>query len=224
MKGAPGLGEDEYDAPTRAVPAYKPPMGLEEDEPATAAHAIPDEVLEEAPVEAAPPMEEAVEAPPEDEPAGEECDEATFFIEQGLYDEAREILETVLIAYPEHRRAAELMAQVEAGASGSVTPPPEEAPDVTANGDEGRDAFDLAQELANELGDFGGGEEEGAESSGGDTGGVEVLRAIGAGHGRPFITLPVTPDLFRGPLCNQALRKSLLPSRCRPVDPGTSPG
>ncbi len=33
----------------------------------------------------------------------EECDEATFFVEQGLFEEAREILETVLIAYPDHR-------------------------------------------------------------------------------------------------------------------------
>lgn len=175
VKGAPGLGDELYDAPTRAVPAYKPPVALDEDEPATAAHAIPEEAME-APAEE--PVEEVVEAPPEEEPAGEECDEATFFIEQGLYDEAREILETVLIAYPEHRRAAELMAQVEAGAAGSATPPPEAAaPDITANGEEGRDAFDLAQELANELGDFGG-EEESAEPAGGDSGGDEYQVSV----------------------------------------------
>ncbi len=166
----PPLGDDEHDAPTRAVPAYKPELGLgaEEDEPPTAAHAIPDEVVEEPAAEY---QEEAVEAPPEEEPAGEECDEAMFFIEQGLFDEAREILETVLIAYPEHRRASELMAQVEAGASGSSTPPPT-PPDASAGGggDEGRDAFDLAQELANELGDFGG-DEAPAEEAGGDAGG-----------------------------------------------------
>ena len=36
----------------------------------------------------------------EEEPASEECDEASFFLEQGLTEEAREILETVLIALP----------------------------------------------------------------------------------------------------------------------------
>jgi pilus assembly protein FimV len=165
----PPLGDDEHEAPTRAVPAYKPELGFEEDEPPTAAHAIPDEVIEEPAAEY---QEEAVEAPPEEEPAGEECDEAMFFIEQGLFDEAREILETVLIAYPEHRRASELMAQVEASASGSTTPAPTPPDAAAPGGDEGRDAFDLAQELANELGDFGG-EDAPAEEGGGDSGGSD---------------------------------------------------
>ena len=116
------------------------------------------------------PAEEAVEAPPEDEPAGEECDEATFFVEQGLYEEAREILETVLIAYPDHRRAAQLMARVEAEeAQGSAPAASEDAAEASTG--ESRDAFDLAQELANELGGFGGkeaGGDRGATTAGGD--------------------------------------------------------
>lgn len=144
-----GLGDDdEQDAPTRVAPRMDASMlrarpALEEsfedvnDEPPTATTLM---------------GEEPVEAPPEEEPAGEECDEAMFFVEQGLYDEAREILETVLIAYPEHRRAAELMARVEAEQAEltPTTPTP-----VSGNGEEeGRDAFDLAAELASELGDF----------------------------------------------------------------------
>lgn len=106
------------------------------------------------------PEEEAVEAPPEEElPAQEECDEATFFMEQNLFDEASEILETVLIAYPGHARATELMARLEQARSGGgngVSAGDHEAPAHSNGVDEGggeRDAFDLAAELASELGD-----------------------------------------------------------------------
>ena len=190
MSAPVGLGDDEHEAPTRVSPRFDPAMlraarppipeeSFEEDpevEPPTTTSPIPDEApyeqaaaeapYQEAPYEEAPyqeaPYEEApVEAPPEEEPAGEECDEATFFVEQSLYDEAREILETVLIAYPDHRRAAALLARVEAEQNGGGAPEAnpgstlsEEASD--GNGaEEGRDAFDLAAELANELGDFG---------------------------------------------------------------------
>ncbi len=82
------------------------------------------------------------------EPASEECDEALFFLEQGLYDEAREILETVLIAYPEHPRALYLyneMAQAYGGAQSD-----------TGNAGDGN--VDLAADLADALGDFGQGD------------------------------------------------------------------
>ncbi len=183
MRNVPvGLGDDdEHEAPTRVSPridpsmlrAARPPIEElrpverfeDEDEPPTATTPVPEEPPYEAPVEDAA-VEESVSAPPEDEPASEECDEATFFVEQQLYDEAREILETVLIAYPDHKRAAELMARVEAEQNGGA------AAESSANGvnhsdgssqgnsdgngaEEGRDAFDLAAELANELGDFG---------------------------------------------------------------------
>src|SRR5262245_21259298 len=84
--------------------------------PAGGSQALSDEaaVSEDAP---AVPEAEAESIEPggdsAEEPAQEECDEATFFIEQSLFDEASEILETVLIAYPGHKRATELMAKLE---------------------------------------------------------------------------------------------------------------
>ncbi|MCU0701908.1 MAG: hypothetical protein MUC96_35845 [Myxococcaceae bacterium] len=179
--------EDEHEAPTRAMKALDPALlrSASNSRPDVAAFVPQPLELEEAPVgfaapastlageEAAPaelletpaPVEEAIEAPPLDEPASEECDEATFFIEQGLYDEAREILETVLIAYPDHQRAAQLLAQVDQAQTGGGSPAPVAAEPTTdeSGAGEGRDAFDLAQELADELGDFG--EQAPAEAS-----------------------------------------------------------
>lgn len=165
--GPVGLGDEEYQAPTRVSQAISPELlrqplmpaeqyeAAEEQEPPTTTSAV----------------EEPVEAPPEEEPAGEECDEATFFLEQGLLEEAREILETVTIAYPDHRRAAELMARLEAAERGEA-PPAGEADAAPAGGDgEGRDAFDLAAELASELGGFeesAGGEGDAPAATGGD--------------------------------------------------------
>lgn len=186
------LGDDEHEAPTRAMKAIdpsllktaggyrspiapRPALEVEDVAPPSPGSTMAEDEL--APPELAPPtpaptaVEEYVEPPPEDEPASEECDEATFFIEQGLYDEAREILETVLIAYPDHQRAAQLLAQVDAGQNGGAVqmtePATGDAEAAPANG-EARDAFDLAQELADELGDFGGEQEAPAAPSGGE--------------------------------------------------------
>lgn len=129
----------EEAVPTYEAPAHEAPSAYDAsayDEPAAVYSA----------------QEEQVEAPPEDEPAAEECDEATFFIEQGLYDEAREILETIVIAYPDHQRAAQLMAQLEQAEAGGGAPAAE-AYDDGGNGATSS-AFDLAAELANELGDY----------------------------------------------------------------------
>lgn len=182
--GGLGLGDDdEHDAPTRVSKALDPSL-LRASAPATsqrpsakagsgkqpqhagapakggavtAVNAATNALTAKRPAYEPParpaPIEEPVEAPPDEEPASEECDEATFFVEQGLYDEAREILETVLIAYPDHPRATALLAQVEAGAAGGA-PPEAEAPPPSEGNGENRDAFDLAQELADELGDF----------------------------------------------------------------------
>jgi pilus assembly protein FimV len=101
----------------------------------------------------------AAAATEEEEPASEECDEASFFLDQGLAEEAREILENVMIAFPGHRRAAELMARLEALEAGGVpaaeateaepvsVPSVEPVLDAPAE----RDAFDLAAELAGEI-------------------------------------------------------------------------
>ncbi|MDX2009770.1 MAG: tetratricopeptide repeat protein [Myxococcaceae bacterium] len=186
---AAALGDDDaHEAPTRAMKALDPSLlrtassyrsdvvaqvqqqFTVEDAPATyqtpastlaGEESAPAELLETPP----PVEEEAIEAPPLEEPASEECDEATFFVEQGLYDEAREILETVLIAYPDHQRAAQLLAQVEQAQTGGGPTGELEAQPSEAGSSEGgsRDAFDLAQELADELGDFG--EQAPAEAS-----------------------------------------------------------
>jgi pilus assembly protein FimV len=106
----------------------------------------------------------AEQAPAEEEPASEECDEASFFLDQGLTEEAREILETVMIAFPGHARASELMERLEALEAGGGVAATEETeaasvpavePVMDAPGE--RDAFDLAAELAE---DFGGLAEE----------------------------------------------------------------
>jgi tetratricopeptide (TPR) repeat protein len=89
------------------------------------------------------------------------CDEAKFFVEQGLFEEAKEILETVQIAYPGHARAAELMAQIAAAEAGNAPAAEASAAEdhgvsngVSNGAEEGKDAFDLAAELANELGEM----------------------------------------------------------------------
>jgi pilus assembly protein FimV len=165
------LGEDD-DMPTRVSMS---PLGADEPEITSAGHpAYTEEEPEEATtvvgavLAVEPPAEEQYaaeyqeptgEAAAEDDPAAEECDEAGFFVDQGLYDEAREILENVLIAIPGHPRATELMARVEAGEAGGVATTEETeaaeaaaVPSVQPVVEEGeRDAFDLAAELAGEI-------------------------------------------------------------------------
>ncbi|WNG29636.1 hypothetical protein F0U62_40780 [Cystobacter fuscus] len=137
-----------------AAPAAKPAAPAAKPAPAVAAKSPPP-AAKPAPV---------VEVP-EEEPGGEECDEASFFLDQGIYEEAREILETVMIAFPGHARASELMARLEALESGE-SPEAAEAdeaatelavPVVPALGESPaeRDAFVLASELAGEFGDLG---------------------------------------------------------------------
>ncbi len=77
----------------------------------------------------------------------EECDEALFFIEQGLSDEAREVLETVLLAYPGHARALELLASLD----GEPVADQQSAELASSSSSA---SFDLATELADELIEF----------------------------------------------------------------------
>ncbi len=165
--------EDDFDSSNEAPVRYE--LGGEEDAPTGLSPALPGDERESAvtqphdvpvvePAEeelTSADVEEPVEPPPDEEPAQEECDEAQFFLDQGLFDEAREILETVTIAYPGHRRATEMLAQLEA--LEARAPPSQETTDtsiappsvspVGEGGGEDRDAFDLAAELAAELGD-----------------------------------------------------------------------
>ncbi|ATB49904.1 tetratricopeptide repeat protein [Corallococcus macrosporus] len=149
VEASPDLAADEAQEPS----AYEEPLSYEE--PAAEPEPAPE-------VEAA--------ADEEDEPAAEECDEASFFLDQGLLEEAREILETVMIAFPGHARAAELMERLEAAEAGggeaqeeaaaepahipSVQPVTEGFDDPEETTGE-RDAFDLAAELAGEIDTFG---------------------------------------------------------------------
>jgi len=96
---------------------------------------------------------------PEADSAAEECEEARFFLEQGLLEDARELLETVLIAYPGYPAAQELLARVEREANQRSDPALLEVPP------EGQDAFDLAAELASELGEVGNEETTDANSA-----------------------------------------------------------
>ena len=81
--------------------------------------------------------------PDSEDAAGDELEEAAFFISQGDLEEAREILETVLLAFPRNARAKELLGELEAKASASGS----------ADADQ---SFDLAAELAEELGESSG--------------------------------------------------------------------
>ncbi|WP_375767285.1 tetratricopeptide repeat protein [Archangium gephyra] len=166
-------------APPPAAPKPQPQAAAPKAPPAAAAPAKPQPQAAAPKAPAAAPAKAPAPAPkpqpvvaqveePAEEPAGEECDEASFFLDQGLLEEAREILETVQIAFPGHARAEELMARLEALESGG-TPAAEEpeesaealaVPAVPALGESPaeRDAFDLAAELAGEFGDLGGDE------------------------------------------------------------------
>lgn len=150
---------------TTEMPAYVDPTGgpstVHYEEEVVSAPAEEEAVSAPAEEGVAPEAvaEEAVSAPPEEEPAQEECDEASFFIEQGLWSEAREIVETILVAYPGHVRATELLGRIDAGENPAAAPAPE-----SSSG--GEDAFDLAAELAGELDDLGAG--VGAAAPGGD--------------------------------------------------------
>jgi tetratricopeptide (TPR) repeat protein len=87
-------------------------------------------------------------------------------MDQGLFEEAREILETVLIAFGGHKRATELMERLEAleaggapAAEASEPAGPVSVPSVqpvTAEPEPESNAFDLAAELAGEISNLGG--------------------------------------------------------------------
>lgn len=176
--------DESFTTPAEEAPSYDGGMSLgdEDDDEPTAAHMVLpsmeslsyDEPQVEEPTPEPEPEPVAVEAEPdaepEEEPASEECDEASFFLDQGLLEEAREILETVAIAFPGHVRASELMARLEEMEAGGGAASADEAPsepmhvpsvqpvtDASLDDDAGGgDAFDLAAQLAGELDDLGG--------------------------------------------------------------------
>jgi tetratricopeptide (TPR) repeat protein len=109
------------------------------------------------------------EAEAQEEPALDELEEAAFFIDQQMYDEAREIIETVILSYPTSLRAKELLARlelVEAGGAAAPVATPEQSGVSQLQAATTDGAFDLASELAKE--DIGGPGEVSAAQPGED--------------------------------------------------------
>jgi tetratricopeptide (TPR) repeat protein len=138
--------EDEPLAPPPAPPPARraPPPG-----PPPGARAAP----------AAPARRAAPPPPPaEDEEAdlSDELEEADFFLQQGLLDDARDALKNLLTFYPGHRAVEEKLADVERRAAASARRPAaggavRESPALVA-ASSGDESFDIARELAEELG------------------------------------------------------------------------
>jgi len=117
---------DAQEAGTSDADGYSQPAAVE---------TPPDEVVAES--AAAPPGDDGG-----DEGGDDELDEAAFFLEQGVYEEAREIIETVLLAYPGSARAKQMLAQLdELEAGGGAQSSAESFSD---------ESFDLASELASD--------------------------------------------------------------------------
>jgi pilus assembly protein FimV len=127
--------EDVIDEPVLAPPPPPSPWGRPAAAPARAI---------------APPPPE-----PEDEEAdlADELDEADFFLQQGLVDEARQALENLLAFYPGHAAVEAKLREVERRAAPPAPGPGSavrQTPILVAPGAE--EGFDIARELAEELG------------------------------------------------------------------------
>ncbi len=143
--GEDDLVEDEPPA-ARARPAARAP---EPPRAAPPARAAPPPAPRAAPAPTPPPRPApppAPRRPPEpeleqDADLSDEIEEADFFVQQGLLDDAREALEKLLAFYPAHAVLKAKLADVERrrGAAEAPAPPP------AAAGDE---SFDIARELA----------------------------------------------------------------------------
>ena len=109
-------------------------------------------------------------APEESGPVTEELNEASFFLDQGMVDEAREVLETVELVRPGLPRTAALrerLASVEAAKAAQparLTPPPGPGPRAAPPGVDpipvSTGSYNLAEELADELQELGSPPEE----------------------------------------------------------------
>jgi tetratricopeptide (TPR) repeat protein len=148
---APRGADDEalVDAAARASAESEEVL---DDEPRSAARAAPpvppQRAAAAAPAARPPPL-----PPPEEEEhvdLEDEIEEADFFVQQGLFDDARHALQNLLAFYPDHPLVRKKMREVEAKAAGQA--PVDGAPAVPLGAADGADAsFDIARELA-ELG------------------------------------------------------------------------
>ncbi|HSN16521.1 MAG TPA: tetratricopeptide repeat protein, partial [Anaeromyxobacteraceae bacterium] len=134
-------------APGRAAPPAKPAPA-----PAKAAPAKPAPAPARAPVRPPPP-------PPQEEELdlSDDLEEADFFIQQGLLDEAREKLGSLAQFYPDHAgvkaRLAEVDRREKASAGPSLGAPRATTTLIAPAASD--DSFDIARDLADELGDAG---------------------------------------------------------------------
>jgi tetratricopeptide (TPR) repeat protein len=138
--------DDEPVAPARAAPPPPPAPRAPPPPPPRPARAAPP------PPPPPPPAEEEEE----EIDLSDEIEEAEFFLEQGLLDEARDALQNLLAFYPAHAQVQAKLAEVERKAR-AAAPPPAGRPgavngEAVAAAGTGDAAFDIARELADELG------------------------------------------------------------------------
>ncbi len=114
-----------------------------------------------------PPRAAPKAAPEESGPVTEELNEASFFLDQGLVEEAREVLDTVELVRPGLPRTAALrerLASVEAAKAARSTPTPPPGPHPVPPGVEpipvSTGNYNLAEELADEIQELGAPPEE----------------------------------------------------------------
>jgi tetratricopeptide (TPR) repeat protein len=134
-------------APGRAAPTAKPAPA-----PAKAAPAKPAPAPARAPVRPPPP-------PPQEEELdlSDDLEEVDFFLQQGLFDEAREKLGSLAQFYPDHAGVKARLAEVDRREKASAGPSlgaPRVTPTLIAPA-ASDDSFDIARDLADELGDAG---------------------------------------------------------------------
>jgi tetratricopeptide (TPR) repeat protein len=136
---APPAPPRAAEPPPRAAPARAPAPP-----PAAAAPKRPAPAPVPAPPAKPPPPAARHQAPEDEEDLDQEIEEAGFFVQQGLMDEAHEVLKNLLSFHPSHKKLRAKLAEVEqAMAAGSAPAQPQ---------GEGDESFDIARELAEELG------------------------------------------------------------------------
>ena len=140
---AAALDDEGETIPEEAPPPRAPAPGR----PPGARPAAPAAPAAHAPPSARPPA-----APAPD--LSDELEEADFYSEQGLDDEAREILRRLLARHPGHPAVKERLAALDR--RGARAPALAPAARVRPEAPAGDEAFDIARELAEELGPPGG--------------------------------------------------------------------
>jgi len=113
-----------------------------------------------------PPAAAGVEAAAEEDDEvdlADELEEADFFVQQGLLDEAREALSNLKAFYPDHREVQARLADLDRRAAAAAPPPPaptrpdlgtgpvRQSPSLVAPAASQGESFDIAAELAEEL-------------------------------------------------------------------------